>query len=189
MKICALALFAVFVLLLVGRTLTLRRKGVRAIIFNSADKTDLACVPFYLLILYTIPAYALGLPYPEILSRPLFEHTLVGWLGVAACFAGLVGFALTLLSFGEAFRIGVDKTMPGKLVTGGMFGLSRNPLYVSLVLFYAGLFLVFPTAVLLLILLLFTALVYRQTLKEEAFLEAHYGREYLEYRNKVRRYL
>ena len=37
--------------------------------------------------------------------------------------------------------------------------------------------------------ILFSLAIYRQVLREEKFLAAHYGEEYEKYRKKVRRYL
>jgi hypothetical protein len=44
--------------------------------------------------------------------------------------AALIGFAVTLKSFGDSFRVGIDEKKPDKLVTSGMFAISRNPIYV-----------------------------------------------------------
>jgi protein-S-isoprenylcysteine O-methyltransferase Ste14 len=36
------------------------------------------------------------------------------------------------MSFGTSFRVGIDVEHPDKLVTTGIFAVSRNPIYVGL---------------------------------------------------------
>ena len=68
------------------------------------------------------------------------------------------------------------------------FAHSRNPMYVAFMLVLIGEFLIFPNWILLIYLAGFLALVHRQVLREEDFLQAHYGRQYLDYCSRVRRY-
>ena len=96
---------------------------------------------------------------------------------------------VSLVSFGSSFRIGIDTDHPDKLVTSGVFALSRNPLYVAFWIVLFGQFLVIPNWILLVYLGAATWLFNRQVLREEEYLKEHYGREYLEYCNRVRRYL
>ncbi|MEB3051229.1 isoprenylcysteine carboxylmethyltransferase family protein [Mycolicibacter sp. MYC123] len=96
---------------------------------------------------------------------------------------------LTLVAFGSSFRVGIDTDRPDKLVTSGVFSISRNPIYVGFGLLLLGQFLVFPSWIPLIYLLAAVWLFNRQVLREETFMREHYGREYAEYRSRVRRYL
>ena len=51
---------------------------------------------------------------------------------------------LSLVSFGNSFRDGIDVDEPGRLVTTGIFAVSRKPIYVGFFVFLLGQFLVFP---------------------------------------------
>jgi protein-S-isoprenylcysteine O-methyltransferase Ste14 len=77
-----------------------------------------------------------------------------------------------------------------RLVTSGPFGFSRNPLYLSLTLLYAGVALAANAggALILLVLLLFVMqrFVIR---REEAYLARTFGAEYERYKMQVRRWL
>lgn len=95
----------------------------------------------------------------------------------------------TLISFGDSFRVGIDEEKPDRLVTTGMFGFSRNPIYVCFDSFFIGLFLVHKNIVILVAVIAFALLIHRQILREERFLRSHYGAEYEEYCRNVRRYL
>jgi protein-S-isoprenylcysteine O-methyltransferase Ste14 len=70
-----------------------------------------------------------------------------------------------------------------------MFAISRNPIYVCFLLFFAGLFLIHRNIVIAVGLVLFALAIYRQVLREEKFLAAHYGAEYENYYKKAKRYL
>jgi protein-S-isoprenylcysteine O-methyltransferase Ste14 len=95
----------------------------------------------------------------------------------------------SLVSFGNSFRVGIDAEQPGRLVTTGIFAVSRNPIYVGFFLFLLGQFLVFPSWTTLTSLAFATVLFHRQVLREEAFMRQRYGREYDEYCGRVRRYV
>ena len=184
----ALALM-VFFLLLGGRAAMLHKKGIRAIVFAETDRSDLLLVPVFLALAYTILACAFGLPLPRGLIRPFWTNAATGWLGLALAVLALAGFAATLRSFGDSFRVGIDKKKPDRLVTTGMFAVSRNPIYACFLLFFAGQFLVNPNWALAIVIPLLALAIHRQILREEAFLAVHYGADYSAYRKRVRRYL
>ena len=76
------------------------------------------------------------------------------------------------------------------IVSGGPFGFTRNPLYLSMTVIYVGVALIFHAvaAVLLLpvVLLIITFGVIR---REETYLQRKFGVQYDEYRRRVRRWL
>ena len=185
----SIVLFALFVIMVIVRAAILNKRGVRVMVFGQTDKSDFLLVPMVLAIAYTALANAFGLPILDVLIRPFWEGTVYGWIGLVLCTVAVVGFALTLASFGESFRVGIDARTPGKLITGGMFAISRNPIYVCFLMFFAGLFLIHRNIVIAAATLLFAMVIHRQVLREEKFLASHYGAEYEAYRSKVRRYL
>ena len=183
--------FLCFAALVGSRVVMLRRRGVKAFVFGATDKTDFILVPCVLLVVYAILANAFSwpLPFAGVLSHPFWHSAVIAWLGVALCGAAIVWLAVTLRDFGTSFRVGIDEAKPDKLVTTGVFSISRNPIYVAFFAFFVGLFLVFPNLLFLVVVLLFAATLHRQVLREERFLKEHYGDEYAEYCQKVRRYL
>jgi protein-S-isoprenylcysteine O-methyltransferase Ste14 len=108
---------------------------------------------------------------------------------VALCLGGVLILVFSLVSFGNSFRVGIDVDQPGRLVTTGIFAVSRNPIYVGFFLFLLGQFLVFPSWTTLTALAFATVLFHRQVLREEEFMRQRYGREYDEYCGRVRRYV
>ena len=103
--------------------------------------------------------------------------------------AGLLLLLWSLISFKQSFRIGIDTDRPDALITSGIFSFSRNPIYVAFALVLIGEFLIFPNWILLVYVAGFVLIVHRQVLREEDYLTAHYGQEYLAYRSRVRRYV
>jgi len=171
------------------RTAMLRKQGVRAIVFGQTEKSDFLLVPLVAAIVYSALANTFGLPMWGVLIHPFWSSEVPGWVGLLLCFITVICFALTLISFGSSFRVGIDENEPGKLVTSGMFAISRNPIYVCFLMFFIGLFLIHRNIVITAAVILFALAIHRQIIREEKFLLATFGDEYKEYCKKVRRYL
>jgi protein-S-isoprenylcysteine O-methyltransferase Ste14 len=76
------------------------------------------------------------------------------------------------------------------LVTDGPFRYSRNPLYLSLTLIYAGIAIIAGSLWALLLLIPVVAFMSLFVIRrEEAHLERAFGEEYVRYRTRVRRWL
>jgi len=120
-------------------------------------------------------------PCPQPLRRGLALPCLVG----SAVLAGW-GFAWFLRS-----RTTLLPHKPSSaLITSGPYRFSRNPLYLSTALLYAGLALWFGLIwSLLLLAAALTAVRFYVIAKEESYLERRFGREYLDYKTRVRRWL
>lgn len=187
--IVSIVLFVIFIVAVLARAALLRRRGIHAIVFGATDKTDFLLVPFVLAIIYVVLANGFRLPLWEPLARPFWKTVIPGWVGLALSAAAILGLIVTLISFGDSFRVGIDEEKPDRLVTTGMFRFSRNPIYVCFDSFFIGLFLVHRNIAIVVAIIAFTLLIHRQILREEKFLRSHYGAEYEEYCRNVRRYL
>src|SRR5277367_3040397 len=184
-------LAALTVILLIGMVLTrvllLNRQGIKAMKFGNIDKKDFLIPPFALFYFYIILAESFALP--AISSQEFFRSDFLPWVGVAFCAGGLGLLLWSLISFGRSFRIGIDTDRPYRLVTSGIFAVSRNPFYVAFAAVLLGQFLIFPNWMLLVYMGAATWLIHRQILREEDSLKRHYGAEYANYCRRVRRYL
>ena len=104
-----------------------------------------------------------------------------------------LGFALTViaqLQMGASWRIGVDAGETTALVSGGVFGRVRNPIYSGMLLALLGLLLLVPNAVSLLAVLA-TALgleVHVRKVEEPYLLRVH-GERYRSYAGRVGRFV
>ena len=79
---------------------------------------------------------------------------------------------------------------PQVLVTSGLFGISRNPMYLGFVLALAGLGLLLGATTPWAVVLAFAAVVDRWYIRhEEAVMASMFGQAYRDYRRRVRRWL
>jgi protein-S-isoprenylcysteine O-methyltransferase Ste14 len=182
----AIATIILLMTMVLFRVFLMRKMGIKAMKFGKTDKKDFFIIPFALLFFYLIFCSALNLPK---LGVELFSNEIVSWIGVVSCMLGLVLFLLSLVSFGESFRVGIDEEQPGVLITTGAFAISRNPIYTAFGFVLLGIFLIFPNWILLLYLIVGLWLFNRQVHREEDSLKKIYGEEYMGYFKKVRRYL
>jgi protein-S-isoprenylcysteine O-methyltransferase Ste14 len=123
-------------------------------------------------------------PLPAMSSRA----ALVAGALMLACWLGLMLWAM--LTFVRARTAIIPNRPATALVTGGPFRYTRNPMYLSLTLFYLGVTLllgtVWPLLLLPVVLLVLHAAVIR---REERHLDEAFGPAYAEYRARVRRWL
>jgi protein-S-isoprenylcysteine O-methyltransferase Ste14 len=184
--------FAVLtIILMLGLVLTrvwlMKRQGIQAMQFGKIDKTDFLIPPFALFYFYLVFAATFNLS--TVSTQEFFQSEVIAWVGVLFCLTGLILLVGSLVSFGQSFRVGIDTDHPDKLITTGVFAFSRNPIYVAFALILLGQFLIFSNWILLVYIGAAIWLFHRQVLREEDFLKKHYGKEYLEYCNRVRRYV
>ena len=188
-NVLSLSLFALFEILVLTRTAILRKYRIRAIVFGQTDKYVYLLILSTVLVAYAAGASTFGVLIWSPLICPFWTNQAPGWIGLLLCFISIIGFLLTLISFGNSFRVGIDGNAPGKLITTGVFAVSRNPVYVCMMILFAGLFLIHNNIAVTAAILLFVPVLHRQILREERFLASHYGDEYEKYRKKTRRYL
>ena len=177
----------------IGRALMLSARGVRIIAIDrertvSQGLADLGFALCFLLWVYEALAFTLPLSFhlvPAVARAVVLDVGAARAVGVLVMAAGLVVYGLALRAFGSSWRLGIDRDRPGALVTGGIFGRSRNPVYLGLALLAAGVFLVLGRLVLLVLAIVF--LVYFRSLirREERFLAERYGNAYREYARAV----
>jgi protein-S-isoprenylcysteine O-methyltransferase Ste14 len=168
------------------RALLMRKQGIEAINFGKIDKTDFLIPPFAFFYFYIV--FAAAFNFPTVSTQDFFHSEVISWIGVFFCLTGLSLLLWSLISFGQSFRVGIDTEHPDKLITSGIFAFSRNPIYVAFALILLGQFLIFSNWMLLVYLGAAIWLFHRQVLREEEYLQEHYGKEYLEYCDRVRRY-
>jgi protein-S-isoprenylcysteine O-methyltransferase Ste14 len=76
------------------------------------------------------------------------------------------------------------------LVSTGLYRISRNPMYLGMALLYAGLALLLESIVALILLPVVLVIIQTQVIvREERYLEARFGDDYVAYKGRVRRWL
>ncbi|MGC4129016.1 MAG: isoprenylcysteine carboxylmethyltransferase family protein [Bergeyella sp.] len=177
---------ALFIGLVLFRVRNLRKQGIEAMEFGGKDKKDFFILPFALFYFYLIIANAFGLP--TIKGQELFRSQSVSWIGVLVCSVAVGFFLWSMISFRKSFRVGLVENTEQGLITTGAFAISRNPVYVSFAMMLIGQFLIFPSWILLIYIIIGILRFHIQVLKEEKFLTEQYGEEFKQYCKKTGRY-
>ncbi len=124
-----------------------------------------------------------------LLSFWYLENDNLVYVGWTLLISSLVFVWFAQSSMKESWRIGIDEENDTKLITNGLFKISRNPNFLGVIVANVGLFLVLPNAFTLLIVALSIVSINTQVRLEEEFLKKQFGNEYLEYSKKVRRWV
>jgi protein-S-isoprenylcysteine O-methyltransferase Ste14 len=110
-------------------------------------------------------------------------------LGAVLLLLGLGLLVTAQLHLGASWRIGVDEGARPGLVTTGLYRFCRNPIFLALLLTWAGYTLLLPTTLSLLLLIGGFIGIRQQVLLEEAYLMRTYGGAYREYAGRVGRFV
>ena len=104
----------------------------------------------------------------------------------------IISFAWTIFSqaqMGNSWRIGIDGKNRTELVSGGVFNISRNPIFLGMKITLLGLLLVMPNALTLLAFVMGLVLINVQVRLEEEYLARLHSEAYENYRQRVPRWL
>lgn len=184
-----------FLFVFVIRSILLKNKtGINPLTFNKADDAHgfngkvFTAITFIELIIVGIYAFKIEW-YKYLLPFWYIENEILSIIGWGFLIISLIIVWIAQSHMANSWRIGIDEKNKTKLVTKGLFSFSRNPIFLGIMIANMGLFLVIPNAFTLLIISLSTLSINTQIRLEEAFLEREFGNDYLEYVNKVRRWI
>lgn len=125
------------------------------------------------------------------LPFPVPEVDLVHWIIVGfLILAGLALFAAGVHDFSRAATPVPTNEPTRVLVTTGIHGWTRNPIYLGMFLVYGGIGVAARSPWILILALPLAILIrYGVVAREEAYLERRFGDAYLDYKQRVRRWL
>ena len=171
-----------------------KRTGVNPVVFKGSDDAHDFIGRIFKFLFALIVALVLVYSFWPSVYRYLMpiewlEYSWLRWLGISLLLLSLGWTVVAQAQMGESWRIGIDQTHRTKLVQSGVFGRSRNPIFLGMMFTLFGLFLVIPNALTLLSLALGVVLIQIQVRLEEEFLARTHGDEYAQYRIRVRRWI
>jgi len=171
------------------RIVTLRRKtGMNPVHVHHPSEVGFVVGEIVIAALMLRATNVLNFPLPDWLDIPIVKSELAKAAGAVLAAAGLLIFGYSLISFGDSWRIGIDRKTPSVLVTNGIFRFTRNPIFLFLDLFLAGIFLMNGTLLFLIAGIPGALFLHFQIRREEQFLFEHYGDAYRRYFAKTPRY-
>jgi len=170
-----------------------KRTGVNPYKLGNADNAhDFVGMLFRL----TLAAITLVIILYSISNKAYQYLTPIRWLeqpvlvlfGLGLLLASLVWTLLAQAQMGNSWRIGIDAGNKTPLVTQGIFGISRNPIFLGMRVTLFGFFLILPNAVTFAALVLGDALMQIQVRLEEEYLRQTHGEDYQKYCQRTRRW-
>lgn len=184
-----------FLFVFVIRSFLLKNKtGINPLTFHKTDDAHgfngkvFTIISFMEMIIVGIYAFKIEW-YKYLLPFWYIENETLSIIGWVFLIISLIIVWIAQSNMANSWRIGIDEKNKTKLVTKGLFSISRNPIFLGIMIANIGLFLVIPNAFTLLITSLSTISINTQIRLEEEFLEQEFGNDYLEYKTKVRRWI
>lgn len=114
------------------------------------------------------------------------------YIRVAGIIFGIIGdiiFAVSVFTMKDNWRAGIPKDDKTSMVTDEIYRFSRNPAFVGFDFVYIGIVLMYFNIFLLIFSVWAAVMLHLQILQEEKYLLEEFGQEYIDYKNKVMRYI
>lgn len=126
----------------------------------------------------------------SIVRNTTFFSVPVKGIGAGIAVIGVAVFIISVITMQDSWRAGVSRTDKTEFVTRGIYQISRNPAFLGFDLVYIGMLFMFFNWLLLFVSVWAMVMFHLQIrFVEEVFLLETFGEAYLNYKNKVCRYL
>lgn len=171
-----------------------RKTGINAYVFNNSDSAHdfLGKVSTPITSLIFIMALV-NLFFPEGLKyfAPFkwLEISILKYTGFTLIHLALLWIVIAQVQMSNSWRVGIDHSAKTELKTNGLFSVSRNPVFLGMLVTLLGIFLILPNAITLLTVVTSTLLFQVQVRLEEEYLKNTHGESYINYCLKVGRWL
>lgn len=123
-------------------------------------------------------------------SSNSLDQAWMRWSGAALASTGLALVLAAQTNMGASWRIGVNQSETTELVTSGLFNVTRNPIFLGMLVFWLGMAFLVPDILSIMAFVLALAAVEIQVrLVEEPYLIRVHGAPYLDYASRTGRLL
>lgn len=140
--------------------------------------------------IYYIGAMVIGFTLDYVHVLPIGYKNITGPASIVVFLVGLFIMVMGFKKFTQHKQSPSVHASAGQVFTSGIYSFTRNPLYLGLLMMVFSVGLFFDKAWLLIVcaplVILMTILVIK---KEEAYLTQKFGAQYLDYKQKVRRWI
>jgi len=146
-------------------------------------------IALFLMIVIAINFIWISSNYKYFLPIDFLEQGVLQTVGFILSMLGLIMGFVSQLQMKNSWRLGIDRDESTELVIDGLFSISRNPIYLSLVLSLIGFFLIAPNIGSIIFFFLMTYGINEKINDEEEFLMEQFGSDFIKYKTKVRRWI
>jgi len=171
-----------------------RKTGINPYVFKNTDsahdylgKVSAPITSLIFIIAFINLIFPAGMQY----FAPFFflEISVFKYAGFFFIHFALLWIIVAQVKMSNSWRIGIDHSAKTELKTKGIFSISRNPVFLGMLVTLLGIFLILPNAMTLLTLVSSTLLFQVQVRLEEEYLEKTHGEVYIVYMREVSRWL
>lgn len=138
--------------------------------------------------LIILPAAILFLEAAGFHFRWLDPPAIIKWIGLFLFFESIVFLCFSLIHLGRFTKMGLPKNDPIRLQTSGIYKISRNPMYLGLILLAVSSVIYVPNPVSIIATVSGIVIHHRIILNEEKFLWEKFGEAYKLYLARTNRY-
>lgn len=169
-----------------------KQTGVNPVTFGSSDSAHdyvgLVMKLLTVLLLLSVLTYSFSSKlYSYLNPFSYLSHDGFKYAGLFISHLALVWIIVAQAQMKQSWRIGIDEKNKTELITHGLFSLSRNPVFLGIILTTTGIFFIIPNAITLLVAVCSYLIIQVQIRLEEAHLLVAHGADYAMYKRRVRR--
>lgn len=169
-----------------------KKTGINPVTFGKSDNAHdyIGAIMKVLTALLVIAVLLFSLSANAYKYLNLISFLRIDWLQYTGLFiihASLIWIVIAQYHMKQSWRIGIDEKNRTELITTGLFSLSRNPIFLGMILSTIGIFLIIPDTITFFVAVTSYIVIQIQIRLEEGFLLKQHGTVYTGYKRTVRR--
>ena len=173
---------------------TYKQTGINPITFgkndNAHDYIGFIMKVLIVLLFVAVLTYSMSEKmYSYLVPISYLQTQILTITGLALIHIALVWISFAQFQMSNSWRIGIDEKNKTKLVTDGVFSISRNPIFLGMILSVVGLFFIVPNALTFFLTITTYIVIQIQIRLEEEFLQKQHAQDYVNYKLKTKRLL
>ena len=173
---------------------TYKQTGINPITFgkndNAHDYIGFIMKVLIVLLFVAVLTYSMSEKmYSYLVPISYLQTQILTITGLALIHIALVWISIAQFQMSNSWRIGIDEENKTKLVTDGVFSISRNLIFLGMIISVLGLFFIVPNALTFFLTITTYIVIQIQIRLEEEFLQKQHAQDYVNYKLKTKRLL
>ncbi len=185
-KILALFIMILFYSIYFGKMIIQKSQGIQTRQLGKGKNQNVRIVEI-------LVSVATLLVIPIQLVSIIFDLTILNnnirFVGFLVGIIGDILFLISIITMKNSWRAGIPSEDKTEFISNGIYKISRNPAFVGFDLMYIGICLLYCNVLTIIFSLFAIIMLHFQILQEEKYLEKTFGKKYINYKNKVFRYI